>query len=173
MRSASWISLSVAICFTFGYAEASREARAALPVPMACPNFECKTLTYSWWGGDEVSGYYAPGGAAIEVSGIVDIFTPTSAYKKPNAQQNNKKDHYTYAACVPQCGKDNNGVWQAIQEVSPAGNRSATGKDGGFIFRCTDAGGVGPTNANPPNKNELKNNPPGYEEPKKDPAPPE
>jgi hypothetical protein len=153
-----------------GVSEGGKRAEAAVaapPVPNPCPQWDCKVMTYWWTGGLKATGAFAPNtnGTVITNTAYADVFATTSDYKgKPKAVNKGRFDAYSYNSCTPTCGKDANGVWQALQEVAPVGP-NALDRAGALQFTCDrmPAGQVGPTNPNPQNSNSKnKNSPPGY-----------
>ena len=151
---------AVAVSMVVGYTTSGRRAHATVPNP--CPMYQCKQVTY-WWTGSktQINASFAVGGKATTTTAFADIFTPTSSWDGP-PKGNGNYDEYTYPECSPHCGKDSNGVWQALQEVSPAGPRSLNPIATNVVrFDCENPTSVAKTVASAPNANVDKNTPPG------------
>jgi len=75
-----------------GVTEGGRLAEAAaLAVPNACPQWDCKVITYWWSGGLKATGAFTPNtkGTVITNTAYADVFATTSDYKgKPKAVGN-------------------------------------------------------------------------------------
>jgi hypothetical protein len=94
-------------------------------------------------------------------TGIAGIYAVSSTFDNPCNGTGKAIDIYSYASCVPTCGKDANGVWQAWQEVSPSGDKTLY-TTGAAQFTCKYVGpNLGGTAATPTNTNKDKNTPPG------------
>lgn len=156
--------LLVVLGFATGYASTGYADE-----PPACPMFDCKTVNYFWDGSvNGASAYFRDQVFTPTSQGMMNLFTPSS-YEKLNDefQLNTGKDFvldFYYDKCEPWCGKDTNGVWQAIQEVYIP---STAKKDNFFAHKqfrasCVSNGTtLGPTST-PSNANKNKNSPPGY-----------
>lgn len=148
--------------------EAAATAPPAGVIPNACPQWECKEVSYYWAGGKKAHGIVTPGlpgagGGQLYTTAFEEIYATTSTWNKPSRHKNKERyDDVDYAACVPTCGMDNKGVWQILQEASPVGN-SVQGKQGNLRYTCPHvANGVGNAVANPKNINPKNSQPPGY-----------
>jgi hypothetical protein len=107
--------------FGVGYVESVTEARAAAPaaaVPVACPQYACKNVHASWSAVGDVRAEFLPNNGGNSVDYFYDIFATSSNVVQPSKPSGVRIDEVLYDSCIPTCGKDANGVWQAPQEVA-------------------------------------------------------
>ena len=146
------------VCFGFGYIRSIPEARAADPA--ACPQYECKTIHASWSAVNEVRAEFLINNGGNSDDFFYDIFTQNSVEKKDSAATNQQIDEKIIDTCIPTCGKDTNGVWQAPQEVSIPQGAMVISTSRINQSRCTAANGAGPQVTPPKNYNEKNYEPP-------------
>lgn len=149
----------------FGFGKAGRDAKAAaIGVPTACPQWQCKTVQAIWFANANVAtAFFVSGtnGATSSSDGWQSIFSQTSVEQLPLQAQNGLYDAYDYPSCNPMCGKDQNGNWQAPQEVSPTGQQGQASAINLPRKPCTATqGGAAGPQINPPN-NTNTGTPPG------------
>ena len=143
-----------------GLAKCNEKANAA--VPNMCPQWACKNLTY-WWDGSKTvmqAAYAAGDPKSMTFTGFADVFANVSTYDLPNTSTGDKYDLYTIPACSPQCGKDMNNVWQALQDASPSGNATLS-KAGAGRYTCKPLSGFGLGSTAGNANAKAKNIPPG------------
>jgi len=158
------VGCCLVIAFMAGMGSGMSVALAVDPNP--CPMYKCKEIHAYWPGNSTATGHLLKGTTTSTVNGYTDIFATTSTKKHPlQAPNTTQIDVYVYAACVPTCGKDKDGVWQATQEVSLSGQGTKLMVPIDQEL-CTDLTvpdrGIAPQVTDPTNKNTGKNNPPGY-----------
>ncbi len=160
MWKPGWMAGLCFICGIAGLAQRWQQVHAAV-LPNPCPQFRCKNVYYYWDGNPKTNTQFTLSGTQTPtLGGVDDLFTTLSTCTLPHVNAL-PIDILTYTACVPPCGKDSNGVWQAPQEVSPSG-KSLPGQKDVSSFQCTaTSGGPGPQDNPPTNLNTNKNTPPG------------
>lgn len=150
--------MAVAVAFALGLGNVGKEACAAVPVPPACPKYECKTI-HAWWPGGagvQITACHAAGGAANSDTAYTDIFTDSSVEKKPQVV-NGTLDYWQYPSCLPVCGKDpTNKKWQAPQQVTKmgVGVKGTGGSLNAARHVCTASPGGGPLAGNQGNQSD-------------------
>lgn len=154
--------LLVVASFGAGY---SNSGYADEPAP--CDQYECKEV-WSYWTGTTSKlayQYHDDPGLVITKNALLDVFTTQSKYNSPiTTNLDITVWDYSYDQCIPWCGKDGAGAWQALQEVviTEQANKSASpiGKNANLKCEATENDGPGRKNANPVNKNTGGNTPP-------------
>jgi hypothetical protein len=121
MKTIQGVFAAVAVSFACGLFFSSNSEVAAFD-PDPCPKWQCIEIK-SWW--------TPAGGVVLAVDATTlmptkDGFTNTfavgpSMLDAPTAPVLPMIKWRTYPFCNPTCGKDPAGVWQARQEVTPAG----------------------------------------------------
>jgi len=146
-----------------GYSDRGRDAVAV--VPNACVMYECKTV-YAIWNGNQstsVTAYKVVGQPATNWNQAwANIYTTSSTEKLPQSN-NGSIDAYYYHSCNPQCGKDGNGHWQAVQEVAPAGAKGDIIASDFTRSVCTHNPGLAVIISDLSNSNTTEQTPPGGE----------
>lgn len=147
-----------------GYTESQSRLRALDPA--ACSQYQCRTVHAYWTGTAGVLW-------AVHVTnkddnaddGTPNIFTTNSVEKLPTKAGTVMVDHWKYTTCIPFCGKDGAGKWQATQEVLRVGAKMP-GTTATPIARApclaTEGGKEGPKVNPEVNANTKGYTPPGY-----------
>lgn len=148
----------IAVALITGMTESTRRASAVEPA--RCPQWQCRTIHAHWNTTNGVRAQFLINNGGNTDDFFFDIFTQNSTDKKPEVPTGNQIDEKEYDTCIPTCGKDAAGVWQATQEVSiPQGAMVLITKRINQN-RCTPANGPGPKVEPPKNSNDKNLEPP-------------
>ncbi len=126
MKSIHAVFALSAVSFVVGvFFNSDREVAAIIPAP--CPKWQCIELEAWWEPGATVKSARDAATGLPSKDGWSEAFAPGASFGQSPFVAGILIKWNTYDYCIPKCGKDPQGVWQAMQEVTPVGTATFQG----------------------------------------------